>query len=119
MFGLSTFGIRPPLAHDFTQRDLGHDTIAARVRQVVEEFTASSFNVTMSRTLSSIVRQNDSDNATADSIVKRFFDLTFKPFFVLTGIGTALAAMGSGDSPENCLHSGLHHHSAAGASWSP
>jgi hypothetical protein len=25
--------------------------------------------------------------------MKRFFDLTFKPFFVLTGIGTALAAL--------------------------
>jgi hypothetical protein len=25
--------------------------------------------------------------------VKHFFDLTFKPFFVLTGIGTALAAL--------------------------
>ena len=24
--------------------------------------------------------------------MKRFFDLTFRPFFVLTGIGTALAA---------------------------
>ena len=25
--------------------------------------------------------------------MKRFFDLTFKPFFVLTGIGTAAAAL--------------------------
>lgn len=25
--------------------------------------------------------------------MKRFFDLTFKPFFVVTGIGTALAAL--------------------------
>ena len=25
--------------------------------------------------------------------MKRFFDLTFRPFFVLTGIGTALAAL--------------------------
>ena len=27
--------------------------------------------------------------------MKRFFDLTFKPFFVLTGMGTALGALGA------------------------
>jgi hypothetical protein len=25
--------------------------------------------------------------------MKRFFDLTFKPFFILTGVGTALGAV--------------------------
>ena len=52
--------------------------------------------------------------------MKRFFDLTFRPFFVLTGIGNeigrsrcVLAAVDSRECPEARFHPGLHHLCAA------
>jgi hypothetical protein len=52
--------------------------------------------------------------------MNRFFDLTFKPFFVLTWIGTALGAVnavaevGSGEGRSDPVRLGLHHHSTLG-----
>ncbi len=59
--------------------------------------------------------------------MKRFFDLTFRPFFVITGIETASASLyafwpswKSGNRRKNPVRAGLHdHHSTLGHHGGP